>query len=377
MLSRASRRINRKEKRTVIYFTVPFLKIIMKTEKVAIGMSGGVDSSVAAALLMRQGYEVLGITMILWENDETNADDARHVCDRLGIKHYTVDFREQFKKDVIDYFVAEYQNGRTPNPCIMCNRFLKFDAMQSFAQSLGADKIATGHYAKIEYDESTGRYSLKQAKSCEKDQTYALYSLTQKQLSKTLMPLGVVESKAETRKLAAELGFDTASKSDSMEICFIPDKDYARFIRNYSGKKCETGDFVDAEGNILGRHNGIINYTIGQRKGLGIAFGKPMFVTKIDAATNSVVLGEKGTEFSEELTATKLNFMPFDRLEDKIKVLAKVRYSAKPAAALVIPVSEDEVRVVFDTPQRAVTPGQAVVFYSKENMSVIGGGIIS
>ncbi len=334
------------------------------------------DSSVAAALLKTQGYEVLGITMLLEGSDEKNIDDAKRVCESLGIEHYTVDFREEFRKNVIDYFVEEYQNGRTPNPCIVCNRYLKFDAMQSFAESLGADKIATGHYARIVYDGNLGRYLLKQAVSSEKDQTYALYSLSQKQLSKTLMPLGELESKAETRKIAEELGFDTANKSDSMEICFVPDKDYAGFIVNHSGKQGVPGDFVDTEGNILGRHSGIINYTIGQRKGLGVTFGKPMFVTRIDAEKNEVVLGEKGTEFSGELTASKLNFMPFDRLTEKIEVLAKVRYSAKPAPASVTPIGDDSARVVFDTPQRAVTPGQAVVFYNKNDMSVIGGGII-
>ncbi len=334
------------------------------------------DSSVAAALLKAQGYDVIGITMILEGSDEKNVDDAKRVCERLGIEHHTVDFRQEFQKYVIDYFVEEYQNGRTPNPCIVCNRHLKFDAMQTFAESLGADKIATGHYAKIEYNEAAGRYTLKQAESSEKDQTYALYSLSQKQLSKTLMPLGELESKAETRRIAEELGFDVANKSDSMEICFIPDKDYASFIEKHSGKCGEPGDFVDNDGNILGRHNGIINYTIGQRKGLGVTFGKPMFVTKIDAEKNEVVLGEKGTEFSGELTAKDLNFMPFDRLEHKIDVLAKVRYSAKPALATVMPIGDDEVRVAFDSPQRAVTPGQAVVFYSKDDMSVIGGGII-
>ncbi len=348
----------------------------MKTEKVAIGMSGGVDSSVAAALLLHQGYRVIGITMLLGENDEKNVQDAKQVCDKLGIEHYTVDFREEFEKCVIDYFVDEYQNGRTPNPCIVCNRFLKFDAMQSYAKSLGADKIATGHYARIEYNEVSGRYFLRQANSNEKDQTYALYSLTQDQLSKTLMPLGELQNKAETRKIAEELGFDTANKSDSMEICFIPDKDYASFIELRSGKKGEPGDFVDMEGNVLGRHSGIINYTIGQRKGLGVTFGKPMFVTKIDAGKNQVVLGEKGTEFSTELTANKLNFMPFDTLNKEIEVLAKVRYSAKPAKARVVPVGDDKVDVIFDLPQRAVTPGQAVVFYNAEDMSVVGGGII-
>ncbi|MBR5155422.1 MAG: tRNA 2-thiouridine(34) synthase MnmA [Clostridia bacterium] len=348
----------------------------MKPEKVAIGMSGGVDSSVAAALLKKSGYEVIGLTMILWDNDKNAIEDAKRVCEKMEIEHHCVDFRDEFNKIVIDYFVEEYQSGRTPNPCIVCNRFLKFDAMQSYAETLGADKIATGHYAKIQLDEESGRYLLKQANSCEKDQTYVLYSLTQKQLSRTLMPLGELKSKAETREIAEQLGFDVATKADSMEICFIPDQDYVKFIERYSGKKCTPGDFVDANGNVLGKHSGIINYTIGQRKGLGVTFGKPMFVTRIDAEKNTVVLGEKGTEFSQELMANKLNFIPFEKLTQPIQVVAKVRYSAKPAPATVIPEGEDMVRVVFDLPQRAVTPGQAVVFYDKNDMSVIGGGII-
>ena len=340
-------------------------------------MSGGVDSSVAAALLKKQGFEVIGITMLLCENDGSGARDAKAVCEKLGITHYTADFREEFKSNVIDYFVSEYQNGRTPNPCIVCNRFLKFDAMQRFAEGLGAEKIATGHYARIEFDEATQRYLLKGATASKKDQTYALYSLTQKQLSKTIMPLGGLENKDETRKLAQELGFEIADKADSMEICFVPDDDYISYIEKYSGAKCPEGDFVDADGNVLGRHQGIINYTIGQRKGLGVTFGKPMFVTKIDAEKNQVVLGEKGTEFSSELYADKLNFIPFDKPEQPIEVLAKVRYSAKPGKATVIPVGEDLVKVVFDEPQRAITPGQAVVFYDVCRPEiVVGGGII-
>ncbi len=348
----------------------------MKSEKIAIGMSGGVDSSVAAALLKDKGYEVIGITMILWDDDKSAIEDAKRVCDKLRIEHHSVDFRSEFKKTVIDYFVEEYQNGRTPNPCIVCNRFLKFDMMQNYAETLGAEKIATGHYAKIVLDRESGRYLLKQADSCEKDQTYALYSLTQKQLSKTLMPLGELKSKAETRKIAEELGLEVAGKADSMEICFIPDRDYAGFIKRHSGKKCEPGDFVDTDGNIVGRHNGIINYTIGQRKGLGVTFGKPMFVTRIDAENNKVVLGEKGTEFSQELTANKLNFIPFEKPVAPMEVAAKVRYSAKPADATVVPINENLVKVTFAEPQRAVTPGQAVVFYDKGDMSVIGGGTI-
>ncbi len=346
-------------------------------------MSGGVDSSVAAALLIEDGYEVIGLTMRLWDDKTKDGEsecsavsDARAVCEKLGIRHVVADFRESFRENVIEYFVSEYQIGRTPNPCIVCNKFLKFDEMLKCAEELGADYIATGHYAKIEYNESTGRYVLKNAESAQKDQTYVLYSLTQKQLSKTLMPLGKLESKAETRKIAEELGLLTAHKSDSMEICFIPDGDYAAFIEEHTGIVMPEGEFVDVDGNILGKHKGIIHYTIGQRKGLGVTFGKPMFVTKINPETNEVVLGEKGTEFSKELVAEKLNFISIEKLTQPIEVLAKVRYSARPAKATAFPQEDGFVKVVFDEPQRAVTPGQAVVFYELSGNGVVGGGII-
>lgn len=350
----------------------------MNRKKVVIGMSGGVDSSVAAALLKEKGYEVIGLTMRLF-NGETSLpdaeDDAKRICETLGIEHRVVDFTKEFEKYVIDYFTNEYRAGRTPNPCIVCNKHLKFDAMLKAAKELGADYIATGHYAKIEFNEEKGRYLLKRAASEKKDQTYALFSLSQRQLSKTLMPLGELGNKEETRKIAEKLGLVTANKPDSMEICFIPDNDYVSFIEKRTNIKMPKGNFVDTEGNVLGQHNGIINYTIGQRKGLGVTFGKPMFVIKIDSETNNVTLGEKGCEFSKELFAKKLNFIPFETLEEPIRVKAKIRYSAKEADALVIP-ENDGARVLFDVPQRAVTPGQAVVFYDTDGNACIGGGII-
>lgn len=355
----------------------------MNKKKVVIGMSGGVDSSVAAALLLKQGYDVVGLTMTLWdgENEESCClssalEDAKFVCHKLGIEHHVMDFRKEFETCVIDYFVKEYQNGRTPNPCIVCNKFLKFDAMLKWAETMGADYIATGHYAKIEYGKETDRYLLKRAKSETKDQTYALYSLNQYQLSKTLMPLGALENKEETRAIAEKLGLITAKKSDSMEICFIPDKDYAGFIKRRTGEEGIEGNFVDTENNILGQHKGIIHYTIGQRKGLGVTFGKPMFVLRIDAEKNEVVLGEKGTEFSKGLIADNLNFISFESLMEPIRVNAKVRYSAKESEALVTPMDNGCAKVVFENPQRAITPGQAVVFYELGGDSVIGGGTI-
>lgn len=356
-------------------------------EKIVIGMSGGVDSSTAAALLKKQGYDVIGVTMRLWDGETVDGiyqdgtccslsavEDARRVAYKLGIEYHVIDFRNEFEQYVIDYFVEEYMSGRTPNPCIACNKFLKFDAMLKKAELLGAKYVATGHYAKVEKQDD--RYLLKRSKAIEKDQTYALYSLTQKQLKSIYMPLGDLDNKEEVRKIAEELGLPTASKPDSQEICFVPDNDYVSFIERRTGIKSMPGSFVDQDGKKIGEHKGIVNYTIGQRKGLGIAFGKPMFVIKIDADTNEVVLGEKGTEFSDSLVATKLNLIPFDEIKEPIECLAKVRYSAKPALCTVSPIDDKSAAVTFVDAQRAITPGQAVVFYDKDSDIVIGGGII-
>ncbi|MEE1013254.1 MAG: tRNA 2-thiouridine(34) synthase MnmA [Clostridia bacterium] len=348
-------------------------------KRVVIGMSGGVDSSVAAAVLKEQGYQVIGVTMHLWDGEDselaTMAEDARVVADHLGIEHHVLDLRKEFSRDVIDYFSQEYINGRTPNPCIVCNRFLKFDAMLQAAKALGADKLATGHYAKVEFDQASGRYLLRRGAASAKDQTYVLYGLTQEQLSHILMPLGAFADKDAVRAKAAELRLPTANKPDSMEICFIPDKDYAAFLERRMGTLPPTGDFVDVEGNVLGQHKGIVHYTVGQRKGLGIAFGKPMFVLRIDPDTNQVVLGEKGTEFASSLYAANPNFIPFETLTAPLRAHIKVRYSAKPAPGTVTPVG-DGLRVDFDTPQRAITPGQAVVFYEPDGDLVLGGATI-
>lgn len=346
----------------------------MKEKKVLIGMSGGVDSSVAAAVLKEQGYHVAGVNMLLWTgtNDKENAatNDARKVCEKLGIDFYVFDFREIFKQKVIDYFVNEYLSGRTPNPCVVCNKYLKFGEMFEKAKSMGFDYIATGHYAKVKKDEK-GEFSLFSADCGEKDQSYFLYQFTQEQLSHVLMPLGDY-NKDWVRNKARDFGLEVASKSDSMEICFVENDDYAEFIKSYANVVPKKGNIIDFEGRIIGEHNGLLYYTIGQRKGIG-AYGRPMFVMKINADDNSIVLGEKGMEFSKELVAENVNFISGKALENPTYVDAKIRYRAKAARAQIRPF-KNGVMVVFDEPQRAVTPGQSVVFYDGDK--VLGGGVV-
>lgn len=355
-------------------------------KKVMLGMSGGVDSSVAAAVLLDQGYDVVGVTMQIWPDmDEDRkkteggccslsaVDDARRVANRLRIPYYVMNFKEVFEKKVIDYFVDEYLQGRTPNPCIACNRHVKFDAMLKKAEAMGIDYVATGHYARVEYDETLGRFLLKKSATDRKDQTYALYNLTQDQLGKTLMPIGEFH-KERVREIAKEIGLTVANKPDSQEICFVDDNDYGRFISERTNTGIEPGDFVDTRGNVLGKHKGIVHYTIGQRKGLGISLGKPVFVVEIDVPGNRVILGDDTEVFSHSLIAEDLNFIPFDTLQGNIRVKAKIRYSAKEANAIVIPQEDGTVRVDFESPQRAITPGQAVVFYDGD--IIVGGGTI-
>jgi len=346
-------------------------------KKVLIGMSGGVDSSVAAVLLKEQGYEVTGATMKLWayedeEHVKNVVRDAKRVCDAIGIDFIEMDFEKEFISGVVDNFVDEYKNGRTPNPCIVCNKNLKFGVMLERALELGYDYIATGHYAKVEYNDETGRYMLKKGASQRKDQSYFLYHLTQHQLAHTLMPIGGFE-KDEIRRIAEERGLPVANKPESQEICFIRDDDYSGFITEYADFVPEGGDIFDISGNVIGQHKGLIYYTIGQRKGIG-AYGRPMFVKEIHPESNSIVLGEKGMEFSGELVGVNASYMPFDRLEGEMRVCAKVRYQAPPAPATITPIDGNKVKVVFDEPQRAITPGQAVVFYIDDE--VIGGATV-
>lgn len=350
-------------------------------KKVVIGMSGGVDSAVAALLLKEQGYEVVGITMKLWEGESdredgccslTSAYDAGRVCDLLDIPFYVSNFKESFQEKVIDYFVEEYFQGRTPNPCIACNKYLKFNDLLILAGSIEADYIATGHYAKVEFDEQSGRYLLKKSVTAKKDQTYVLYCLNQEQLSHIVMPLGNY-TKEEVREIAAKAGLKVANKAESQEICFVEDNDYGRFLTDVRGKDIKSGQFIDKNGKKLGIHKGIVHYTIGQRKGLGYTFGKPVFVTKINPKDNTVVLGSPEELMSNELYADNLNWISIEKLENEMRVTAKIRYSAKEAPAVIFP-EGDGVKVLFDEPQRAITPGQAVVFYDGE--IVVGGGTI-
>ncbi|MEW8955543.1 tRNA 2-thiouridine(34) synthase MnmA [Clostridium sp.] len=352
-------------------------------KKVVVGMSGGVDSSVAAYLLKKQGYEVIGVTMKVWQSDEeyeekeggccslSAVNDARRVADKLDIPFYVLNFTDVFKRDVIDYFVDEYMKGRTPNPCVACNKHIKFDELLRRAMGLGADYVATGHYAKV--IEREGRYLLQRSEDDKKDQTYALYNLKQDQLARTLMPCGEY-SKDVIRSIAKEIGLDVHNKKDSEEICFIPDNNHGKYIKEVMPQRVKEGYFVDKEGNRLGKHKGIVYYTIGQRKGLGIALGRPMFVIDINPLNNEVVLGSEEDIFKTTLVAKDLNFIAFDELKEPVKVQAKIRYSAKPGNAIITPMEDGKVKVEFEEKQRAITKGQSVVFYNDD--IVVGGGII-
>jgi tRNA-specific 2-thiouridylase len=357
----------------------------MDKKTVCVGMSGGVDSSVAAYLLKQQGYNVIGVTMQIWQDEDTEqvsenggccglsaVDDARRVAHQIDIPYYVMNFKDDFKKNVIDYFVDEYKHGRTPNPCIACNRYVKWEALLKRCMDIGADYIATGHYARV-IKLPNGRYTLRVAKGIVKDQTYALYNLTQEQLSRTLMPVGEY-SKDQIRQIAEDVGLQVAHKPDSQDICFVPDGDYAGYLEREAGLEAKPGNFVDEAGNVLGTHKGIIHYTIGQRKGLGLAMGHPVFVADIRPETNEVVITDNEALFTTRLVADRVNFMSIDMLEGDMKVTAKIRYAHKGTNATIRMIGDDLVEVVFDEPVRAITKGQAVVFY--ENDYIVGGGTI-
>ncbi len=353
----------------------------MKSKKVAVGMSGGVDSSVCALLLWEAGYEVSGITLLLHGGNTnekvcgstSDIDDAKAVAENLGIPLYVCDQKKAFECQVIDRFSKSYELAETPNPCILCNRYMKFDAMLSEALALGMDYIATGHYARVEYDESSGRYLLKKAIDETKDQSYVLYSLTQHQLSHTLFPLGNLE-KSQVRELAEQKELKTAHKKESQDICFVPDGDYASFIRRYRGVSFPEGNFVDKDGNILGKHKGIIHYTVGQRKGLGLSFPCPMYVISKNLDTNTVVLGPIDQLYQTTFYATDINLIAVEKIEGELQVSAKIRYNQKEQPATVTQIDENTIKVTFLEPQKAITKGQAVVLYDGD--TVVGGGTI-
>ncbi len=355
-------------------------------KKVVVGMSGGVDSSVAAVLLKREGYDVVGVTMQMWQEENPAvtaaqggccgfdaAEDARRVADVLDIPHYVMNFRKEFREKVMDYFVSEYLAGRTPNPCIACNRYVKWESLLRRSMEIGADYIATGHYAGI-IRLKNGRYAVRNAVTTKKDQTYALYSLTQEQLAHTLMPVGDY-TKEEIRQIAEEAGLPVAHKPDSQEICFIPDNDYAAFIdREAKERVPKPGNFVTTDGQVLGRHLGITHYTVGQRKGLNLAMGRPVFVKEIRPDTNQVVIGEADEVFGGSLVCGHINYMGMEDLKEPREALAKIRYGHTGEKCVMERIGEDRIKCVFQKPVRAITPGQAVVFY--EDGYVLGGGTI-
>jgi len=354
----------------------------MSKRRALVAMSGGVDSAVAALLTVRAGYEAHGVTMNLChaQGDGTcgssaDADDARAIADRLGMTHEVMHATDVFDREVKAAFVDAYEKGETPNPCILCNRHLKFGRLLAYAQSLGMDTLVTGHYARVERDPDNGEFRLKRARALSKDQSYVLYFLSQEQLSHLYFPLGDVTSKEEVRAVATENGFSSASRPDSQDICFIPDRDYGAFIRSYTGRDYAEGDFITPDGRVVGRHRGLIHYTVGQRKGLGVAFGAPMYVKCTSVENNTVTLSSNEALFESECLVREMCYTASRAPTAPFRAEVKPRYKAPAAPATVEPLSDGCARICFDTPQRALTPGQAAVLYDGD--TVLGGGILA
>ena len=352
------------------------------SKKVLLGMSGGVDSSVSAILLKEKGYEVIGATMKLWtgdtkknkEKNEKTIEDAKKVCNKLGIKHYVFDAQKEFKKCVIDNFITQYQNAETPNPCIECNKYIKYGYFYEKAKELDCEYIATGHYAKIEYSKKYKQYVLKKAKETKKDQSYFLYTIPKEILGNIIFPLQNYTSKEEIRIIAEKKELEIAEKKDSQEICFIPDNCYQKFLEKHIEKKDKKGKIILKTGEILGEHEGLINYTIGQRKGIGISYKEPLYIIELRKETNEVVVGTEKELYANKLNANQINWQVTPKENEIIKCFAKIRYRAKEAKAKVIK-KEDKVLVEFEEPQRAIAKGQSIVFYDEDGI-ILGGGKI-
>lgn len=349
----------------------------MDNKKVLLGMSGGVDSSVSALLLKNKGYDVIGATMELFAgssccNIETYID-AKNVCKQIGVPHFTINYKEEFRKYVIEDFINCYKNCKTPNPCIECNKYMKFGYMWEKAKEFGCEFIATGHYAKTEYSEKYGRWVLKKSNAGRKDQSYVLWNIPKELIGHVLFPLADFESKEKIREIASQNNLRVANKPDSEDICFVPDGNYKRFLENNSEIKPKEGNIVTLDGKVLGKHTGLYNYTIGQRRGLGIAYKVPLFVIGFNKAKNEVIVGEEKDLYKKEITVRDINLLLLDEIKDWLEVNVKTRYSAKEAKAKIIK-DGDEIKVIFDEPQRAITPGQSAVFYVDD--IVLGGGKI-